>query len=181
MWFHNRVPGPDRLSLCCTLLYDVRVRILYIPVIHFCCLCCAMCCYPAVAAAPVLLLAAAVRHRVPSNTICCCGLLHLIPVFYFSSSKHDLFLMYTLAVLSHVQPRFISIIHGIHPRQIRECAEPRRASARRGEAPRVCMYIIYSEYIYIYIFVCALLLCTSIFCRHQISPQTLYQVLRSIL
>ena len=100
MWFHNRVPGPDRLSLCCTLLYDVRVRILYIPVIHFCCLCCAMCCYPAVAAAPVLLLAAAVRHRVPSNTICCCGLLHLIPVFYFSSSKHELFLMYPLTVLS---------------------------------------------------------------------------------
>ena len=44
-----------------------------------------MCCYPAGAAATVLLLAAAVRHRVPDGALCCCGLLHLIPVFYFSS------------------------------------------------------------------------------------------------
>ena len=40
-----------------------------------------MCCYPAGAAATVLLLAAAVRHRVPDGALCCCGLLHLIPVF----------------------------------------------------------------------------------------------------
>ena len=52
----------------------------------------------------MLLLAAAVRHLVPGDTIYCCGLLHLIPVFFFSF-KHDLFLMYPLAVLSHVQPR----------------------------------------------------------------------------
>ena len=42
----------------------------------------------------------ALRHRVPGDTMCCCGLLHLIPVFYFSSSKHELFLMYPLTVLS---------------------------------------------------------------------------------
>ena len=50
-------------------------------------------------------LAAAVCHRVPDDTICCCGLLHLLPAFSFSSFKHDLFLMYHLAVLSHLRPR----------------------------------------------------------------------------
>ena len=62
---------------------------LYIPVMCFCC--CSVCCYLAVAAAAVLLLAAAIRHRVPNETISCCGLLRLIPVFSFSSFKHDLF------------------------------------------------------------------------------------------
>ena len=83
----------------------------------------------------MLLLAAAVRHRVQDDAICCYGLLHLIPVFSFSSLKHALFLMYSLAVLSHAQPRFTynPIIHIMHPRKLRACAEPRRAAARRGE------------------------------------------------
>ena len=98
---------------------------------------CSVSCYPAVAAAAVLLLATTVRHRVPDDAICCCGLLHLIPVFYFSSFKHDLSLMYRLAVLSHVQPRFTYnlTIHIIYPRKLWACAEPRRAAARRGGAP----------------------------------------------
>ena len=62
--------------------------------------CCSVC-YATLAAAGT------VRHRVPDGKICCCGSLHLIPVFSFSSSfKHELFLMYPLAVLSHLQPRF---------------------------------------------------------------------------
>ena len=55
---------------------------LYIPAMYICC-CCSVCCYTAVAAAAVLLLAAAVRPRVPDDKICCCGTLHLIPVFSF--------------------------------------------------------------------------------------------------
>ena len=89
---------------CCTT-YDTSMY-LYIPVIHFCCCCCSVCCYPAVAAAAALLLAAAVRHRVPDDAICSCGLLPPIPVFSFSAFEHVLFLMYPLAVLPHVEPRF---------------------------------------------------------------------------
>ena len=83
---------------------------------YFCC--CSVCCCPAVAAAAVLLRAAAVRRRVPDDAICSCGLLHLIPVFSFSSFKHDIFLMYHVAVLSHVRPRFTcNPMHIIHPRK----------------------------------------------------------------
>ena len=53
-----------------------------------------------------LLLAAAVRHGVPDGQICCCCSLHLVPVFAFSPFKHNLLLMYPLAVLSHSQRRF---------------------------------------------------------------------------
>ena len=56
----------------------------------------------------LLLFAAAVGHRVPDGKICCCGSLHLIPVFSFSSLKHDLFTMHPLAVLSHLQRRFFT-------------------------------------------------------------------------
>ena len=75
MRFRNRVPGPDRSSLLyCTLLHDVRVCIrIYLPAAVYC-----VAIYTAVAAA------AAVRHRVPDGNICCCGSLHLIPVFSFS-------------------------------------------------------------------------------------------------
>ena len=69
---------------------------LYIPAMYFCCCCCsavcrylsAVCRYTSVAAA-----AAAVRLRVLDGNICCHGSgrgsLHLIPLFYFSSFKHD--------------------------------------------------------------------------------------------
>ena len=56
----------------------------------------------------LLLLAAAVRHRVQDSKICCCGSLHLILAFSFSSFKHDLFSMYPLAVLSHSQRRLFT-------------------------------------------------------------------------
>ena len=59
-------------------------------------------CYTAVAAA------AAVRHRVPHGKNWCCGSLHLIPVFSFSSFKHDLFSMSPLAVLLDLQRWFFS-------------------------------------------------------------------------
>ena len=49
--------------------------------------------------------------------------------------------MYLFAALSHVQPRLtynpIPMIHVMHPRKFRGCAEPRRGSARCGEAPLV--------------------------------------------
>ena len=51
--------------------------------------------------------AVVVRHRVPDDAISCCGLLHPIPVFILLYSN-TIYLnagMYSLAVLSHVQPR----------------------------------------------------------------------------
>ena len=52
------------------------------------------------------------------------------------------FVLYRLAVLSHVQPRFTCdpelIIHIMHLRKLRAGAAPRRVAARRGEAPLVC-------------------------------------------
>ena len=48
--------------------------------------------------------------------VCCrmtnfvAGSLNLIPVFFFSSFKRDFFLMYPLAVLSHLRPRFAYIL-----------------------------------------------------------------------
>ena len=54
----------------------------------------------------LLLLAAAVRHCGPDDNICCCGSLHPIPLFSFSSFEHDLFSMHPLAVRSHLQRRF---------------------------------------------------------------------------
>ena len=63
-----------------------------------------------VAILPLLLLAAAVRHLVPDGIVCrydkfVAGSLNLIRVSSFSSFKHDLVLMYHLAVLSHLRPR----------------------------------------------------------------------------
>ena len=114
MWFQNRVPRPDiniSLYYSCTLLY-VYTRVCSFICIHTChvfllllCVLLSCCCCSA-----VLLLDAAVCHRVPDDAICSYGLVHLIPVFSFSSFKHDLFLMYPLAVLSHVQPRFKHVI-----------------------------------------------------------------------
>ena len=91
----------------------------------------------------LLLLAAAVRHRVPGGKICSLGSLHLIPVFYFSSSQHDVFSMYPLAVLSHFQRRFFSLTY--HTSLVLVCAEPRRALARRGGAPLVVFMFFLPE------------------------------------
>ena len=62
-----------------------RTRIFfYVPAKYFCCAAALlMCCYTVV-------VAAAVRHRVPDGKICCCGSLHLIPVFFFLLFKHTL-------------------------------------------------------------------------------------------
>ena len=69
-------------------------------------------------------------------------LLHLIPEFFFSSFKHDIFFMYPLSVLPRVQLRLFhnAIICTIHPRELRAFSEPRRAAARHGEAPHLCKY-----------------------------------------
>ena len=105
---------------------------------YFCRCCSVACCYSAVAAA-----SAAVGHRVPDCKICCCGSLHLIPVFPFSLFKHDLFSMYPLAVLLQLQHRFFTYsTYIIHPRQLRARAEPKRALPRRGEAPLVVVVVV---------------------------------------
>ena len=67
---------------CCTTYEHVFVYTCHV----FCC-CCSVCCYTAV-------VGAAVRHRLPDGKNCCCGSLHLIPVFSFSSFKHNERLMY---------------------------------------------------------------------------------------
>ena len=87
-----------------------------------------------------------VRHRVQDDAICCCVYFAADSSVSFPLSKHDLYMyMNVVAVLSHVQPRFarnpILIIHITHPQKLRACAEPRRAAARRGEAPLVCIII----------------------------------------
>ena len=84
---------------------------------------------------PLLLLAAAVRHRVLDGKVCSRGPLHLIPVFSFSSFKHDIFLMYPLAVLSRFQGRFFHLLQ--YMSYILDYAEPRRALACRGVASLV--------------------------------------------
>ena len=96
------------------------------------CYCCSVCCYSAVAAAAVLLIPAAVRHRVPDGKFVA-GSLNLIPVFTFSSFKRDIF--YGTPWQSYCFAFKASIC--LHPRQLWACAEPRRASARRGEDPLV--------------------------------------------
>ena len=61
-----------------------------------CCRCCCCCC--------VLYLVS------DGNTVFVAGSLNLISAFPFSSFKHDLCLMYPLAVLSHLWPRFAYIL-----------------------------------------------------------------------
>ena len=51
-------------------------------------------------------LAAAFRHHcAPDGTICCCGIASDSGVYFFSL-KHDSIKMYSLAIMSNVQPRF---------------------------------------------------------------------------
>ena len=72
-----------------------------------CCCCCSCCCC-------CLLLLFLIVWRTAKFVA---GSLHLIPVFYFSRFKRYLFLMCTLAVMSHLRPRFAyntsSIIAGV--------------------------------------------------------------------
>ena len=105
---------------CCTTYEYVFVYscLLLCRVLDCCCclllLVAACCCLLLLAAACccLLLLAAACCCLLLLAAACCCcssscagwqicsrGSLHLIPVFFFSSFKHDLFSMYPLAVL----------------------------------------------------------------------------------
>ena len=78
---------------CCTTYeYTRYVVVCTCHVISAAALCVATAVYRCVAAATVLPLAVADRHRAPDGQICCCGPWHLIPVFSFSSFKHDLYL-----------------------------------------------------------------------------------------
>ena len=95
------------------------------------CCCCSVCCYADAVAAAVLLLPAAVRHRVPDDKIYCWFIESYPSVFI------DFFLMYPLAVLSRLRPRFAHILGNYG---IRACSEPRRASVRRGESHLVLLY-----------------------------------------
>ena len=119
---------------------------LYLPVVYFSAAAASLCCYPAVAAASALLLAAsaalllaaAVRHRL------CAGRRNLL--LWFIAPDYKVICAVPLgSTRMYVQPRFTCnptlIIHVMHPRKLRACAEPRRAAARRGEASLVCMYI----------------------------------------
>ena len=86
VWFHNRVPGPDKN---CTLRYNARVCIcMYLTCIFVAALCCSLAAGPAAA---VLLVAGAVCHRVAGDPISCCVFLDLIPVFSFSSFQNKFF------------------------------------------------------------------------------------------
>ena len=84
-----------------------------------------------------LLLAAAVRHRVPDDKNCCWFAESDSSVF-FLVIKHDLFLMYPLAVLSYLRPGFAhntsSVITGIR-------------GAKGGRQPAAaktpCIYLVY--------------------------------------
>ena len=65
----------------------------------------------------LLLLDATVRHRVLDGKNCSRGSMHLIPVFFFSSLKPDIFSMCPLAVLLHFPRRFfLPILHIFHTR-----------------------------------------------------------------
>ena len=89
-----------------------------------------LCCYPAVAAAAVLLLAAAVRYRVPDGKNCCWFIESDPSAFFLSIQTRFIFDVPLGSTVSYLRPRFAYILgsHGA-------CVEPRRASARRGEAP----------------------------------------------
>ena len=90
-----------------------------------------MCCCTAVVAAP----AAAVRHRVPDGTNCCWFIESDCIYGFLSLHSQTRFIFnvctYPLAVL-FVFTASICLI--LHPRQLKACAEPRRASNHRGEA-----------------------------------------------
>ena len=97
---------------------------------------------------------ASVRHRVPDDTLCCCGLLHLIRVFSLFIQIRSIFnvpLGSTVACTASIYLRVRIILYSevlhtgiilVHLRKLRAHAEPRRAAARRGEAPLVPWYRI---------------------------------------
>ena len=91
----------------------------------------APCCYTAVAAA-----AAAVRHGVPDG---------IFLLWFIDSDSRVFFLFIQTRVIFNAPLGSTVAFCGldfpiIHPRQLRARTAPRRASARRGEAPLVCIY-----------------------------------------
>ena len=110
-------------------------------VMYFCCCC------SCVAAAAVLLFAAAVRHRVPDDAILLLWFIATDSVSVFSLFIPIIFIFN--APLGSAVARTASIYlyscntyqyHCMHPRQLRACAEPRRAAARRDKSPLECFY-----------------------------------------
>ena len=94
MWFCNRAYLEIIYCNYSKLLYDVRAypyASVYTCLFSVAALCIAILLF--VAAAAVLLLPAAARHRMPGDIFF--APLLLVPVFSFSSFKHDLLLMYT--------------------------------------------------------------------------------------
>ena len=86
--FHNEyfdLIGYRYTSYCLYAAARRTSMYLYTPAMCFCC-CSSVVCWFSVAGA-----AAAVRHRVPDGKICCCGSLHLIPVFFSLHSNTTYF------------------------------------------------------------------------------------------
>ena len=144
MWFHYRVYLDLTYYSCtvhyCTTYEYIRTSDVFVYTCLFPTAAAAVCCYTAVAEAAVLLLAADVRHRVLDGKVCCCGLLHLILVFvsvhsntlYFKCTPWQYSRFYIL------QPPFTFntyLVPIIHPRHLRACAEPRRASLPAATKP----------------------------------------------
>ena len=109
---------------------------LYIPVMYFCCCsvllscCCSSC-------------SAAACCRWSSS---CAGLCTLL-LWFIASDSSVFFLFIQTRYIFNVPlgsttysldlPTYNPTIHITHPRKLRACAEPRRATSRRGEAPLV--------------------------------------------
>ena len=126
-----------------------------------CCWCCSVCCYaPFVAAAAVLLLPAAVRHRVPDGQICC---------WFIESDPSVFFLPIQARFLSDGTPwqsciAFTDTIC-LHPRWLRACAEPRRASARRSEVALVYTIIFVSSKAFVFFLMPYIIIYTLVWLR----------------
>ena len=105
---------------------------------------------------------------------CCCssscagwqnfaaGSLNLIPVFYFFSFKHDTFLTYPLAILSHLRPRFARATSSV-------IAGMRRATAGVSAAAKPPLHIFGIPFIISALLVLSLLVVTQIR-RHTVGP-----------
>ena len=85
----------------------------------------------------LLVAAAAVRrHRAPDGKICCCFIeSHSNVLFLFIQTCYSIVIMYPLAVLSHLWPRFAYMLGNYGH------AQSRRALAGRGEILLVFKYI----------------------------------------
>ena len=134
--------------LKCTLLYQYGVICILrsIPATYFCCCCC--CCCSALPSCCCCSCSAAACCCCSSS---CAGWQNLL--LWFIASDSSVFFPFIQtrftfnvplgSTVAFLQRRFCTYntYHIIHPRQLRACAEPRRALARRGGAPHVNMYV----------------------------------------